>query len=126
LPEDSEINRLREEIVELRMTVQTLKDTVRELTNKIHHEQVSGENEAENTMYSVSESVRNCVQYDVSWSRLVGIIADANSGLTAAELARKWGKSRSRTSEVLNRLVGEGHIVKYRDGREIKFRSSED
>ena len=42
------------------------------------------------------------------------------------ELAKLWGKSRSRTSEVLNRLVGEGHVVKYRDGREIKFRPPEE
>ncbi|NWF96903.1 MAG: MarR family transcriptional regulator [Candidatus Thorarchaeota archaeon] len=78
----------------------------------------------ESGVYSISDSLTECMKHDAAWARLVGLVEGAKSGLTAAELAEKWGKSRSRTSEVLNKLVGDGHLVKYRDGREIKFRKS--
>lgn len=126
MSEESEVNRLRKDIAELRRTVQSLKETVTELTDRLHHENKVHEEKAPSGNYSISKNLEDCVQYDASWSRLVGILEGAEAGLTAAELAKLWGKSRSRTSEVLNRLVGEGQVVKYRDGREIKFRPPEE
>ncbi|MGY5858452.1 MAG: helix-turn-helix domain-containing protein, partial [Candidatus Thorarchaeota archaeon] len=67
-----------------------------------------------------------CLDGDASWDRLVNLMHNEDSGLTAAELAEKWGKSRSRTSEVLNKLAENGQIIKYRDGRMIRFRSAEE
>ncbi len=126
MSEESEVNRLRKDIVELRRTVQSLKETVTVLTNRLYHDNKADDDKVPTGNYSISKNLQDCVQYDASWSRLVGILEGAEAGLTAAELAKLWGKSRSRTSEVLNRLVGEGHVVKYRDGREIKFRPTEE
>ncbi len=84
------------------------------------------EDELKTSGYSVSDDVRSCLDQDVSWARLMGLLEHSNRGLTTTELAEKWGKSRSRTSEVLNRLVEEGHLIKFRDGRRVKFLPAED
>ena len=123
MSDDSEVQNLKEEIQELRKTVLDLTETVASLTahlrpsnNEETHTPQAGE-------YAIFSGDRSCVERDASWDRLVVMLNKSNQGLTASELASKWGKSRSRTSEVLNKLAQEGHVVKYRDGRKIKFRT---
>ena len=65
-------------------------------------------------------------EYDMSWEKLLALLKSSRSAMTAAELADRWGRSRSRTSEVLNKLVEEGQLVKFRDGRRIRFRTTEE
>ncbi len=121
MSEHDEVERLRQEIRELRQTVQTLREIINSLTHRLDTGAVQRESAKAGT-YSVSSSIDKCLQ-DASWGRLLNLLERADAGLTAAELARRWGKSRSRTSEVLNRLVAEGRVVKYRDGRRIRFRA---
>jgi len=118
------IEALRDEVKELKKTVYSLKDTIIEITNQI--EVGSSESPFEGGQYNIFPNRSNCLDGDASWDRLVNLLRNEDSGLTAAELAEKWGKSRSRTSEVLNKLAEEGQIIKYRDGRMIRFRSTEE
>ena len=118
------IEALRKEVKELRKTVYHLKDTIIELTSQI--DTGNSESPFEGGQYSIFPNRSNCLEGDVSWDRLVSLLQNEDSGLTAAELAEKWGKSRSRTSEVLNKLAEEGQIIKYRDGRMIRFRTAEE
>lgn len=118
------IEALRKEVKELRKTVYNLKDTIIELTSQI--DIGNSESPFEGGQYSIFPNRSNCLEGDVSWDRLVSLLQNEDSGLTAAELAEKWGKSRSRTSEVLNKLAEEGQIIKYRDGRMIRFRTAEE
>ena len=76
--------------------------------------------------YEVLPNQEICIEGALSWARLMKHLQDADRGLTATEAASKWGRSRSRTSEVLNRLASKGHVVKYRDGRKIRFRFLEE
>jgi len=124
MEENQDIEELRKEVTELRKTVYSLKDTIIELTNQI--ETGSSESPFEGGQYSVFPDRSNCLEGDASWDRLVNLMHNEDKGLTAAELAEKWGKSRSRTSEVLNKLAENGQIIKYRDGRMIRFRSAEE
>lgn len=123
MSDNQDIKALKKEVKELKKTVYSLKDTIIELTNQI--EVGSSESPYDGEQYSVFPNRDNCLQGDVSWDRLVNLLHNEDSGLTAAELAEKWGKSRSRTSEVLNKLAENGQIIKYRDGRMIRFRSAE-
>ena len=118
------IEALRKEVKELRKTVYNLKDTIIELTSQI--DIGNSESPFEGGQYSIFPNRSNCLEGDASWDRLVSLLHNEDSGLTAAELAEKWGKSRSRTSEVLNKLAEEGQIIKYRDGRMIRFRTAEE
>ncbi|MGY5874919.1 MAG: helix-turn-helix domain-containing protein [Candidatus Thorarchaeota archaeon] len=117
--EEPQLKELKKELTELRKTVRTLTDTVNELKSHI----VTGaESASENSavgQYTLFD------KGDVSWDRLVKILRKNTDGRTAAELAQEWGKSRSRTSEVLNHLVEEGRLVKFRDGRRIRFRAAD-
>jgi hypothetical protein len=122
--ENQDIEELRKEVTELRKTVYSLKNTIIELTNQI--ETGSTGSPIEGGQYTVFPNKSNCLEGDASWDRLVNLLHDEDSGLTATELAEKWGKSRSRTSEVLNKLAENGQIIKYRDGRMIRFRSAEE
>ncbi|MHA1653795.1 MAG: MarR family transcriptional regulator [Candidatus Thorarchaeota archaeon] len=124
MSESREVEDLKREIMELRRTVQTLRETVNKLTQRLEGSQTHPV-KTESGIYSISANLDSCLQ-DASWGRLLNLLQKADSGLTAAELAKRWGKSRSRTSEVLNKLVEEGHLVKYRDGREIRFRALSD
>jgi len=124
MEKNQEIEALRKEVKELKKTVYSLKDTIIELTNQI--ETVSSESPLEGGQYSMFPNKSNCLDGDVSWDRLVNLLHSEDSGLTATELAEKWGKSRSRTSEVLNKLAENGQIIKYRDGRLIRFRSADE
>ncbi len=124
MEENQDIEALRKEVTELRKSVYSLKDTIIELTNQI--ETGSSESPFDGGQYSIFPNRSNCLDGDASWDRLVNMLHKEDSGLTAAELAEKWGKSRSRTSEVLNKLAENGQIIKYRDGRMIRFRSAEE
>lgn len=121
MSDDKELRALREEVHELRETVYTLKDTIVELTSRLKLSSEVG-SPYDRGQYNVF-SERSVLESDVSWSRLVNLLNEEDLGLTATELAEKWGRSRSRTSEVLNKLVDEGHLVKVRDGRQIRFRT---
>lgn len=123
MAKDSEVQNLKEEITELRKTVLDLTETVAALTAHLRPSENTGIPLPEAGQYEIFSDSRSCLERDASWDRLVGLVPRADKGLSASELADKWGKSRSRTSEVLNRLVQEGHVVKYRDGRKIKFRA---
>jgi polyhydroxyalkanoate synthesis regulator phasin len=125
LTEDKELRELRKEVHELKQTVYTLKDTIVELTSRFKHSTYAG-SPYDSGQYNVFSDRGNCLEGDVSWNRLVNLLHEEDLGLTATELAEKWGRSRSRTSEVLNKLVDEGHIVKFRDGRQIRFRTAEE
>ncbi len=124
MDDEQNIDALRKEVTELRKTVYSLKDTIIELTNQL--ESVSTDSPFEGGSYSIFQNRSNLLEGDASWDRLVNLLHEEDSGLTASELAEKWGKSRSRTSEVLNKLAETGQIVKYRDGRLIRFRSAEE
>ncbi len=125
MTEKKELNELRKEVRELRHTVYTLKDTIVELTSRIKKGSDAG-SPYDSAQYNVFTAGSSILEGDISWNRLVNLLREADTGLTAAELAEKWGKSRSRTSEVLNKLVDEGHLVKFRDGRLIRFRTVEE
>lgn len=115
---------LEKEVRELKKTVYSLKNTVIQLTNQLGSS--GGASPYEGGQYSIFTNRSNTLEGDVSWNRLLTLLNNAEQGLTTTELAKRWGKSRSRTSEVLNMLADDGHIVKYRDGRRIRFRSAED
>jgi DNA-binding MarR family transcriptional regulator len=121
---DNDFESLKKEVRELKQTVYSLKNTIIELTNQLES---SGVNvPLENGQYSIFDNKSNTLEGDVSWNRLLNLLSNADRGLTTTELARRWGKSRTRTSEVLNKLAEDGQIFKYRDGRRIRFRSSEE
>ena len=117
------IDDLMEEIKELTQTVMELRETVNVLSSRITGTKNLRKTQVEMGSYKVVQDQGSVIEGDASWTRLVGLLRGKASGLTASELANKWGKSRSRTSEVLNRLVEEGELIKYRDGRSIKFRA---
>ncbi|MBY8998024.1 MAG: winged helix-turn-helix transcriptional regulator [Candidatus Thorarchaeota archaeon] len=125
MTEDKELKELRKEVHELKQTVYTLKDTIVELTSRFKHSTDAG-SPYDSGQYNVFSNQGNCLEGNVSWDRLVNLLHEEDLGLTATELSEKWGRSRSRTSEVLNKLVGDGHIVKFRDGRQIRFRTTEE
>ncbi len=121
---EEDIKGLKREVVDLRKTVGYLKNEIERLTEEIRNATVV-EGSALG-QYNVFPNRENCLEGDVSWERLVNLLQKTDSGLTASELAERWGKSRSRTSEVLNKLAEDGRLVKYRDGRKIKFMASEE
>ena len=125
MTEDKELKELREEVHELKQTVYTLKDTIVELTSRLKQTPDAG-SPYDTGQYNVFSNRGNCLEGDISWNRLVNLLQEERLGLTATELAERWGRSRSRTSEVLNKLVDEGHLVKIRDGRQIRFRTVEE
>ncbi len=125
MSEKKELKELRKEVQELKHTVYTLKDTIVELTSRLKERTDAG-SPYDSGQYNIFGAGSNVLEGDVSWNRLVNLLHKADRGLTATELAEKWGRSRSRTSEVLNKLVEEGHLVKFRDGRTIRFRTTED
>ncbi|MFX0056418.1 MAG: hypothetical protein ACFFAX_15715 [Promethearchaeota archaeon] len=120
------IDDLMEEIKELTQTVMDLRVTVDVLSSKITETKNRRTTQVEMGSYKVVQDQGSVIEGDASWGRLVGLLHGKASGFTASELANKWGKSRSRTSEVLNRLVEEGQLIKYRDGRSIKFRARQE
>lgn len=115
---------LKKEVRELKKTVYSLKNTIVELTNQL--ELSTGASPYDGGQYSIFANKSNTLEGDVSWNRLLNLLNSAQNGLTTTELAKKWGKSRTRTSEVLNKLAEDGQIIKYRDGRMIRFRSAVD
>jgi polyhydroxyalkanoate synthesis regulator phasin len=126
LSRDTDVGQLKDEIRELKKTVVMLKETVNQLSTRIGEPISQTVLPAKGAQYDVFANQASVIDYDASWQRLVGLLQHASVGLTATELATRWGKSRSRTSEVLNKLVERGHLVKYRDGRRIKFRTLEE
>jgi len=121
-----EIVGLREEIKELRKTVMMIHETMNELASKLKQAPPVKSMPTDANQYNVFANQESCIARDVAWERLVDLIQRTDSGFTAAELARQWGKSRSRTSEVLNQLVEEGRLAKFRDGRSIRFKPAEE
>lgn len=117
------IDDLMEEIRELTQTVLDLRETVNVLSSQVLDTKPVGRIPVEMGSYRILQDQGSFIEGDASWARLVALLKGKSTGLTASELANKWGKSRSRTSEVLNRLVEEGQLIKYRDGRSIKFRA---
>lgn len=115
---------LKKEVRELKQTVYSLKNTIIQLTNQLES---SGINvPLQNGQYNIFDNKTSTLEGDASWNRLLNLLSDADRGLTTSELAKRWGKSRTRTSEVLNKLAEDGQIVKYRDGRRIRFKSAEE
>ena len=125
MTEEKQLKELQKEVQELKQTVYTLKDTIVELTSRIKESSDLG-SPYDSGQYNVFGTGSTIPEGDISWNRLVNLLHDDDMGLTATELAEKWGRSRSRTSEVLNKLVEEGHLVKVRDGRLIRFRTAEE
>jgi Fic family protein len=117
---EEEMKQLRKEIQQLSMTVSNLEETIGELKSKVERNLTSKQTRA-NAQYDVFANQQSVIERDMSWERLIGLLEDTERGLTAQQLARKWGRSRSRTSEVLNTLVDEGKLVKFRDGRHMRF-----
>jgi Fic family protein len=122
---EEEMKRLRKEIQQLSMTVSNLEETIGELKSKVERNLTNKQRRA-NAQYDVFANQQSVIERDMSWERLIGLLEDTERGLTAQQLARKWGKSRSRTSEVLNTLVDEGRLVKFRDGRHMRFIAPDD
>jgi DNA-binding transcriptional ArsR family regulator len=125
MQKDDEIKALKTEVRELRHTIKNLKKMVTELSTKLEDPIQQQPHNIENKGYQIF-SKDNLSDYDLSWERLVKLLHNCDYGLTTEELAERWGKSRSRTSEVLNKLVDEGVLVKYRDGRNVIFRTVEE
>ena len=123
MSEKYSVEELRNEIRDLRETVSNLRRTVGELNTRLDQTGEPQKKPSEAGAYKVISNSDVLIDGDISWTRLVSLLKDADDGLTASEAASRWGRSRSRTSEVLNRLADEGHIEKYRDGRRIRFRS---
>jgi hypothetical protein len=121
---NDEFKELEREVRELKKTVYSLKNTVIQLTYQL--ELTGGASPYEGGQYSIFTNGSNTLEGDVSWNRLLTLLNNAGQGLTTTELAKRWGKSRTRTSEVLNKLADDGQIVKFRDGRSIRFRSAEE
>ncbi|MBD3407841.1 MAG: MarR family transcriptional regulator [Candidatus Lokiarchaeota archaeon] len=121
---DTEIQQLKEEILSLKKTVMDLKGVITDLKSQVIEKEPQRPS-PEVGRYDMFPN-QDCIERDASWDRLLNFLYDAEKGLTTTELAQQWGRSRSRTSEVLNQLVEEGHLVKYRDGRRMKFRAIED
>lgn len=124
MKDEKELDGLKREVVDLRRTVGYLRTEIERLTEEIKNATIVDSSAL--GQYNVFQNRDHCLEGDVSWDRLVNVLRETDRGLTASELAEKWGKSRSRTSEVLNRLAEEGRLVKYRDGRSIKFMASEE
>jgi len=118
------MDELMYEIKELRETVLELQKTVRQMNARLEGAGPKRTKPTEVGDYMLLSDQGDVIEGDASWARLVSLLREADQGLTAAELATMWGKSRSRTSEVLNLLVQDGQLVKYRDGRLIRFRTS--
>ncbi|MFX1416018.1 MAG: winged helix-turn-helix domain-containing protein [Promethearchaeota archaeon] len=118
------MDELMYEIKELRETVLELQETVRQMSARFERVGSSGISPANRGDYMLLPDQGGVIEGDASWLKLVGLLREADEGLTATELAPLWGRSRSRTSEVLNILVQDGRVVKYRDGRTIRFRTS--
>ncbi|MHA1926681.1 MAG: hypothetical protein ACW974_12250, partial [Candidatus Thorarchaeota archaeon] len=98
------IDDLMDEIKELTQTVLELRETVNVLSSRLAETKNQRKPPVEMGSYKVVQDQGSVIEGDASWTRLVGLLRGKTSGLTASELANKWGKSRSRTSEVLNRL----------------------
>lgn len=126
MSKNSEVGQLKQEIKDLRKRVTKLGETVDQLSTRIRESGSQTVKPAGDAQYNVFANQPSCIDYDASWQRLVILLQSETTGLTATELATRWGKSRSRTSEVLNKLVEDGHIVKFRDGRRIKFRTTDE
>ncbi len=123
MSKEKEIDKLRNEIRDLRDTVSGLTQLVNKLTTTVQTDSIEKRESVRGSSYQIFSKDESALSHDISWIRLVNLLHDASIGLSAKELALQWGKSRSRTSEVLNKLVDDGHLTKYRDGREIKFRA---
>jgi Fic family protein len=124
LKETNEIDGLKKEVVDLRKTVGYLRSEIERLTEEIRKSTIVDSSAL--GQYSVFQNRENSLEGDASWERLVNLLQNTGQGLTASELADRWGKSRSRTSEVLNKLAEEGRLAKFRDGRSVKFRASDE
>jgi CRP-like cAMP-binding protein len=124
MEKDDEIQSLKREVHELRSTISKLEKVVVELTAKLESPNDQKISASKNLGYQIFS--QDTFERDLSWDRLVRHLQNYDYGLTTEELAERWGKSRSRTSEVLNKLVDEGVLVKYRDGRNIRFRTVEE
>ena len=124
MEKDDEIQSLKNEVHELRSTISRLEKVVVELTAKLERPNNQKVVTSKNQGYQIFS--QGTLERDLSWDRLVHHLQNYDYGLTTEELAERWGKSRSRTSEVLNKLVDEGVLVKYRDGRNIRFRTVDD
>jgi DNA-binding transcriptional ArsR family regulator len=121
MEKDDEIQALRNEVRELRSTIVSLEKVVAELTARLEKPVKPKPSSIDNRGYQIFS--QESLDYDLSWNRLIHLVQNYDYGLTTEELAERWGKSRSRTSEVLNKLVDEGVLVKYRDGRNVRFRT---
>ncbi|MGV9103367.1 MAG: helix-turn-helix domain-containing protein [Candidatus Thorarchaeota archaeon] len=117
---EEEMKRLRRKIEQLNQTVSNLEQTIGELKSKVDRN-LPAEQKGQEGQYNVFANQQSVIEGDLSWERLIGLLEDTEKGLTAQQLAKKWGRSRSRTSEVLNTLVDEGRLVKMRDGRHMRF-----
>ncbi len=117
---EEEMKRLRRKIEQLNQTVSNLEQTIGELKSKVDGN-LPAEQKGQEGQYNVFANQQSVIEGDLSWERLIGLLEDTQKGLTAQQLAKKWGRSRSRTSEVLNTLVDEGRLVKMRDGRHMRF-----
>ena len=124
MQKDDEIKALKDEVSELRSTIANLKKIVTDLSSKLDHPIEQKPTISENHGYQIFS--QDSIDRDLSWNRLIRLLQNYNYGLTTEELAERWGKSRTRTSEVLNKLVDEGVLVKYRDGRTVRFRTVEE
>ncbi|MDF1539758.1 MAG: hypothetical protein P1Q69_12730 [Candidatus Thorarchaeota archaeon] len=123
---DAELEKLRREVSVLKDTVSSLTKTIDDLKTSVKKDDLGKGRTISQGEYQIFQDTESCLSHDASWIRLMNLLHATRTGLTATEAATRWGKSRSRTSEVLNKLADEGHLVKYRDGREIKFRAAEE
>ncbi len=120
--EESYIEDLKNQIRELGDMVRLLTQKVNELASRMEPSSDGGPGLPRGSAYTLFGGSGNYLG-DASWERLLAILRETDFGFTAAELAELWGRSRSRTSEVLNQLVDEGRLVKFRDGRKVRFRA---
>ena len=124
-----DIESIREELKLLRKVVESLNKKVEELTQIIESNMIQKVSNTEKTSFgtfNINQTVSRYNFQNYLYSEMLNIISEADisgSGVTAEEFAKIWGRSRSRASEMLNQLVRKGLLVKYQDGRSIKFKA---
>ncbi len=122
--ENDVLEELRREVQRIGMTLRALTRTVDDLARQVSELKTRPCIPPSPTYDLNVDDSSDRVREDLSWNRLLAMVHEAGSALTADELARRWGRSRSRTSEVLNKLVDEGRLTKVRDGRRVRFKAT--
>ncbi len=125
-----ELESIKEEIKLLRGIVESLTARIDRLTElletNINSPAVLNNDASKFGTFNINQTVSRYNFQNFLYNEMLNIVSKADTsgtGVTAEEVAKIWGRSRSRTSEMLNQLVRKGLLIKYQDGRSIKFKT---